>query len=155
MVFLVLNINYLPFTGLHGITCISWFLGLLSRCTNRCGSSEKRAAVCYLTRMIVSALTQTQQSQGQAFPLHGPHLRCLKPAVTGPFLPWKEKRNNAEIRSRLAAEIFASNPDGVQAERWAVGVAATYGRRDGQRFPPIAVALAGPVTFFNALTLRV
>lgn len=76
MVFLVLNTNYLHFTGqpLHGITCISWFLGLLSRRTNRCGSSEKRAGVCYLTRMIASALTQTQQSQSQTFPLHGPHL---------------------------------------------------------------------------------
>lgn len=149
MVFLVLNINYFPFTGqpLHGITCVSWFLGLLSRCTNRCGSSEKRAGVCYLTRMIVSALTQTQQSQCQTFPLHGPLLSCLKPTVTGPFLLWKE--NNADIRSRPAAEIFASNPDGVQAERWAVGVTATYGRRDGQRFPPIAAALAVQVTFLT------
>lgn len=141
MVFLVLNTNYLPFTGqpLLGITCISWFRGLLSRCANRCGSSERRAGVCYLTRMIVSALTQTQQSQGQTFSLHGPQLSEARRHRSLSSL--KRKRNNAEIRSRPAAEIFASN-DGVQGERRAVGVAATYGRRDGQRFPPIAAALA-------------
>lgn len=61
----------------------------------------------------------------------------------------RKGKNNAEIQSRPAALIFASNPDGVQAERRAMGVTATYGRRDGQRFPPIVAALAVQVTFLT------